>query len=625
MRMPTNLIISSMLVRGFCLLLVSAAFAQDGAALFQQRCAVCHETGASRAPRTESLRQLTPEAVYNALTVGKMASLGGNLSGPEIRAIAASLMGKPFSGVALPKSAYCADAAPPLRNRLSGAYWSGWGIDLENHRLQPAERAGLLAADVPRLKLKWAFAFPDATRAYSQPTVAGGRLFVGSASRSVYSLNASSGCIYWTFDADFPVRAAVSIGPLGGGWAAWFGDQHGNAYAVDAASGRLIWKVRLDEHPFAQITGSPVLYNGRLYVPLSSSEEWNGAPSNYECCTFRGSLNALDAATGKVFWKTYTIADAAHPTKKSKAGTQFWGPSGAGIWSAPTIDVKTRAIYITTGDSYSDPPARTSDAFLGLDLENGKLLWSRQLTSGDAFNLGCAIQDNANCPDTPGPDFDFAQSPILIALGNGKRALVAGQKSGVVHALDPDNQGELLWSVRIGKGGTLGGSQWGSAADGRNIYAAVSDFSFKIVPTTTGHSTDSTASTIEVDPAMGGGLFALRLSDGKLVWSAPPPVCGEKPGCGPAQSAAVTLIPGVAFSGSTDGHFRAYSTLNGKVLSDADTSHDFPTVNGIPGNGGSIDGPGPVVAGGILYVSSGYALAGQRPGNVLLAYSADGQ
>ena len=614
-----------MIFRGFCLLLVSAAFGQDGTTLFQQRCAVCHDSGASRAPRTDALRRLSPEAVYNALTIGKMAALGGTLSGPEIRAIASSLTGKPFGGITLPKSAYCSDAAPPLRNPLSGAYWNGWGIDLENHRMQPADRAGLAAADVPRLKLKWAFAFPGATRAYSQPTVAGGRLFVGSASRSVYSLNAASGCIYWAFDADFPVRAAISIGPMGSGWAAWFGDQHGNAYAVDASSGKLLWKARLDEHPFAQITGSPVLYSGRLYVPMSSWEEINGAPSDYQCCTFRGSLSALDAATGKVLWKTYTIPDAPKPTRKSKAGTQLWGPSGVGVWSAPTIDTKKRAIYIATGDSYSDPPVRTSDAFLALDLETGKLLWSRQLTAGDAFNIACILPDSANCPDTAGPDFDFGQSPILVSLANGKRALVAGQKSGMVHALDPDQQGELLWSVRLGKGGTLGGIQWGSAADARNIYAAVSDFSFKPVRAPTAQSTNSPAGPVEIDPEAGGGLFALRLADGKPVWAAPPPGCKGKPGCSPAQSAAVTLIPGVAFSGSVDGHLRAYSTQDGKIVWDADTAREFPTINGVPGTGGSVDGPGPVVAGGILYVNSGYALAGQRPGNVLLAYSVDGK
>jgi polyvinyl alcohol dehydrogenase (cytochrome) len=614
-------------IRGLSFILFAAVLsAQDGAALFQKSCAACHDAGANRAPRTEAIKQLSPEAVYTALTSGSMAGMGAALSAGEIRAIATSLTGKAFGASTMPQSVYCGGTPPALRNPLSGAYWNGWGADTANHRAQTAERAGLREADVARLKLKWAFAFPGVIRAFAQPTVAGGRIFVGSALRQVYSLNASTGCMYWFFETDFPVRTAISLGQIaGGGWAAYFGDQHGSAYAVDAATGKLIWKTHVEEHPGAVITGSPTLYNGRLYVPVSSIEEFLGAAPNYECCKFRGSVSALDAATGKVIWKTYTIAEEAKPTKKNKNGVQMWGPSGAGIWSSPTIDPQRGAVYVTTGDSYSDPAARTSDAFLALDLETGKLLWSRQLTEGDAFNVACALPGSPNCPDAKGPDFDFGQSAILVSLGGGKRALVAGQKSGMVHALDPDQQGEVLWSTRVGKGGNLGGVQWGSAADEHNVYAALSDFAFRPVLAPTEKSVKTDFGAVELDSASGGGLFAIRLADGKLAWSAPPPGCGSKPKCSPAQSAAVTLIPGVVFSGSVDGHLRAYATRDGKILWDVDTAHEFPAVNGAKGSGGSIDGPGPVVAGGMLYVNSGYGFVGQMPGNVLLAFSVDGK
>jgi polyvinyl alcohol dehydrogenase (cytochrome) len=611
--------------RGLCLLLLAAAaFAQDGAALFKQTCARCHDAGANRAPLTEALKQMSPEAVYNALTGGSMAGVAAGLSTAEIRAIASSVTGKEFGGATMPPSAYCSDQPASLRNPLSGAYWNGWGAGPENRRLQPADRAGLREADVPRLKVKWAFAFPGAIRAFAQPTVAGGRVYVGSAVRQVYSLNASTGCVYWAFDADFPVRTAITIGQVGSGWAVYFGDQHGSAYAVDAVTGKAIWKTRVEEHAAAVITGSPTLYNGRLYVPVSSMDEFLSAAPNYECCKFRGSVTALDAATGKQIWKTYTISDEPKATRKSKAGVQMWGPSGAGVWSAPTIDARRKAIYVTTGDSYSDPPARTSDAFLALDMETGKLLWSRQLTEGDAFNVACSM-GGANCPDAKGPDFDFGQSAILVSLANGKRALVAGQKSGVVHALDPDQQGEVLWSTRVGKGGALGGVQWGSAADAQNVYAALSDFAFKPLLAPTSKSITTSLGPVELDSKQGGGLFAIRLTDGKQMWTAPPPGCGTNVKCSPAQSAAVTLIPGVVFSGSVDGHLRAYSTRDGKILWETDTAHEFPTVNGVKGNGGSLDGPGPVVAGGVLYVNSGYGFIGQMPGNVLLAFSVDGK
>jgi polyvinyl alcohol dehydrogenase (cytochrome) len=258
-------------------------------------------------------------------------------------------------------------------------------------------------------------------------------------------------------------------------------------------------------------------------------------------------------------------------------------------------------------------------------METGKVLWSRQLTEGDAFNVACSIPGGPNCPDSKGPDFDFGQSAILVSLANGKRALVAGQKSGMVHALDPDQQGEVLWSVRVGRGGALGGLQWGSAADAQNVYAALSDFTVRPVLNATEKSINTGLGAVELDSTVGGGLFALRLSDGKRVWAAPPPGCGTNPKCSPAQSAAVTLIPGVAFSGSVDGHLRAYSTKDGKIVWDTDTAHEYPTVNGVKGNGGSIDGPGAVVAGGILYVNSGYGFIGQMPGNVLLAFSIDGK
>jgi polyvinyl alcohol dehydrogenase (cytochrome) len=426
------------------------------------------------------------------------------------------------------------------------------------------------------------------------------------------------------FQADSPVRTAISIGPLGARWAAYFGDQGAQAYAVDAATGALLWKVRVEEHPAAMITGAPALYDGRLYVPVSSYEEVTGASPTYECCKFRGGVTALDAVTGKQIWKSYTIPDAPHPVRKNKRGTQLWGPSGAAVWSSPTLDLKKRAVYVTTGDSYSDPPARTSDAFVAFDMDTGKMLWSRQMTVGDAFTVGCPA--GPNCPEANGPDFDFGSSPSLVDLPNGKRALVAGQKSGMVHAVDPDQQGEVLWQTRVGKGGSLGGVQWGSATDGRNVYVALSDFSSAMARgPEPGANKTIFGVYFKADPKAGGGMFALNLATGERAWYTPPPGCGEKVGCSPAQSAAVTAIPGAVFSGALDGHLRAYSTNDGRIFWDVDTAIDYTTVNGVKATGGSIDGPGPVVAGGMLYVNSGYGYLGGMPGNVLLAFSVDGK
>jgi polyvinyl alcohol dehydrogenase (cytochrome) len=601
-----------------------AAFAQDGAAIYKQRCSGCHNAGTNRAPAAATLKQLAPEAIQNALVNGSMMMMGLGLTSAEIKAVSTHLAGKPFGASAIPRTAYCSGAPPVPANPLSGPHWNGWGVNLENHRFQPAAMASLAAADVPRLKLKWAFAFPNASRANAQPTVAGGRIFVGSAGRQVFSLDAATGCIYWAFDADFPVRTAISLGRAGSGSSVYFGDQGANVYALDAATGKRIWQTRVEEYPGAFVTGAPKLHEGRLYLGVSSAEEVIGAAPDYECCKFRGSVSALDAATGKPIWKTYTIPEPARPVRKNAAGTQLWGPSGAGVWSSPTIDVKRRAVYVSTGDSYSDPAARTSDAFMAFDVDSGKVLWSRQFTSGDAFNIACGSPNPQNCPEPAGPDHDFSSSPILVTLANGRRALVAGQKSGVVHAVDPDQQGEVLWQTRVGEGGALGGVQWGSAVDDRNIYVALSDFTMKPVEKPGPETRPGLLGNVAIDAKKGGGLFALRLIDGKRVWATPHPGC-SKPGCSPAQSAAVTMIPGVIFSGGLDGHLRAYASRDGGILWDVDTARDYKAVNGVPGSGGSMDGPGPVVVDGMLYVNSGYALFGGMPGNVLLAYSVDGK
>jgi len=340
-------------------------------------------------------------------------------------------------------------------------------------------------------------------------------------------------------------------------------------------------------------------------------EEVTGSQAAYECCTFRGSIVALDAASGGQIWKSYTIAEAPHPTTKNAVGTQLHGPSGASIWSAPTIDVQRQALYVATGNSYSNPPTDTSDAILAFDLKTGRMLWHRQATPSDSFVVACFGADRTNCPIDHGPDHDFGQSPILVDLPDGRRALVIGQKSGVVHAFDPDQEGKPLWQTRVGKGGPLGGIEWGSAADQQRVYVANSDVRFII-----------REGTRRLDPSAGGGLFALNLSDGKITMQVPPVPCGERDRCSPALSAAVTVIPGVVFSGGVSGYLRAYATDDARLLWEFDTARDYSTVNGVSAHGGAMDGPGPVIADGMLYVNSGYSQWSGIPGKVLLAFEA---
>ena len=618
----------------FLTLLVAPAWAaagdEDGGALYVQRCAACHDRGVPRAPNAAALRQLSPESIRSALTSGSMSTQAQGMTPAQLDALVGFLAGAAPARAAAPDGA-CAETSGTLGDAsdpFAAPHWNGWGAGLEQRRFQPAAMAKLAPEDVPRLKLKWAFGLARVNRANAQPTVVGGWLFIGSAIGKVYALDAGSGCLHWSFDADGPVRTAISIGKDQRGLSAYFGDQRANAYGVDALSGKLLWKTHVDDHRVAVITGAPTLSAGVLYVPVSSFEEVAGANAQYPCCSFRGSIVALDAASGKLLWKGYTIGEEAKPTGKNPSGVELRGPSGAGVWSSPSIDLKQHMIYATTGDSYSDPPADTSDAFVAFRLDTGAMAWARQTTAGDAFTVACGsgVPGVGNCPKANGPDLDFGSSPILVELPGGGRALIAGQNSGVVHALEPAHEGAVLWQRRIGEGGLIGGVEWGSAADARHVYVALSDVRTRpVVPGTAGAQPSVFGGAFALDPNAGGGLFALSLATGEVVWHTPHPGCGDTPGCSPAQSAAVTAIPGVVFSGGLDGHLRAYDAGSGKIIWDVDTKAAYRTVNGVKADGGSIDGPGAVVVDGVLYTNSGYAFLGGTPGNVLLAFSVDGK
>jgi polyvinyl alcohol dehydrogenase (cytochrome) len=571
--------------------------APDGAAIFTRDCATCHDgaTG-SRAPSPDVLKRRSPEAILAALTAGGMRPQGGRLSGAERRAVAEYLSGRALgSDITGARIGRCT-TSPPIANPSSLPAWNGWSPSPANTRFQPGQQAGLSADQVPKLSLKWAFGFPDATSAWSQPIVVSGRVFVGSQNGTVYSLDARSGCIQWTFTAKSGVRTALSFGPREGGYAVYFGDTGANVYALDAATGRELWSRRLDEHPYARVTGSPTLYQDRLFVPISSMEETAASQQGYECCTFRGSLNALDVKTGSVVWQTFLVPKA-ESAGKNAAGVALWGPSGVGIWSAPTIDAKRGVVYAGTGNTYSTPAQPTADAIVAFDMKSGAIKWIKQLTTGDVF--GCRA-GSANCGEKAGPDFDLGTPPMLVTRPDGRDVIVAAQKSGNAFAIDPDKEGAPLWQYHAGEGSIWGGIQWGAAVDGDRAYFPVSD----------------------IRTPKPGGLHAVGLTSGERAWYQPPPPlkCATGTGCSAALISAPTLIPGVLFSGSNDGALRAHSTKDGAVIWEFDTNREFETLNGVKAGGGAIQGPGPTIVGGMLYLNSGYGDHLGRPGNVLLAF-----
>jgi polyvinyl alcohol dehydrogenase (cytochrome) len=589
--------------------LASPSGTEIGNGIFEQKCVSCHEHPASgsRAPSFATMKLMTPEKIYAALTTGPMAVVVGNtMTDMEKRrvaeAVSGRLIGSTGAGDAKAMPNHCANN-PPMADPASGPAWNGWGAGAGNTRFQSAKAAGLSADRVPHLKLKWAFGIPMGLSTYGQPTIVSGRVFMASDNGYVYSLNAETGCVYWSFQAKAAMRAAISIGPVNSAgdakYAAYFGDQKANVYAVDAQTGKQLWTRLVDDHMTARDPGAPTLADGRLYVPVSTFEEFSASDPLYPCCTFQGSVVALNANTGKQLWKTYTIDEKPKPVKKNSKGTQLWAPSGGSVWNSPTFDRKRQAVYFGTGDGQTEPAPETTDAVIALDAKTGKRIWFHQGTPRDSFLGGCD-QDLANrpenCPLHQGPDWDFGSSAMLHTLPNGQRLLVAGQKSGTVFAFDPDRDGAVVWSANVLLPGqkppdSLGEIVYGGAMDDDNVYFALRS----------------------------GRMIALALDSGKQVWAVP-----LNADAAVIHSAAVTAIPGAVFVGGWDGKVQALSTADGHVLWRFDTARDFKTVNGVKAKGGAMGSAGATVAGGMVFVGSGYAVfSAEQAGNVLLAFSAE--
>ncbi|NIP93540.1 MAG: PQQ-binding-like beta-propeller repeat protein, partial [Akkermansiaceae bacterium] len=442
----------------------------DAEEFFVRTCQGCHNPNpAPRAHTRAALEAMPPERILKAMVGGGlMGAFAIILSDPERRALAEHLSSRSWSEAATPVASRfpaCSAGTPLGSAALDGPHWSGWGIDLDNTRFQPAEHAGLSREDLGKLELRWALGFDGSTTVGTQPAVVADRLFVGSPEGKLYGLDAKTGCLHWQIVTDGPIRGTPTVtrDAEGKGLLVHVGDREGYLYAVDPETGEVLWKVRVDEHPDAVITGSPVTYKGRVYAVVASLEELTAAAPDYECCTFRGSVVVHDAFTGELVWKSYIIDEEPKPTRKTEKGVQLRGPSGAGVWGAPTIDPARGVLYVTTGDSYSQPAAPTSDAVVAYDLETGALKWTKQTTIGDAYTAACLLEDtDPQTLEECGPDIDYGASAILRKNAAGEAVLLAGQKSGVLHALDPDD-GRLLWKNRLSPGGILGGIEWGFA------------------------------------------------------------------------------------------------------------------------------------------------------------------
>lgn len=577
-----------------------------GVPLFKMHCASCHtvegmQMGGRVVPSISALNATPPERIYAALTTGSMVQQAAALDDRQKRDVAEYLARRPFvdiEGTSVARMTNRCASNPPLPPLASTPSWNGWGPGTTNARFQHAAAAGLTPADVPKLTLKWAFGLPGGGSTSSQPTVALGRVFVGSDTSVVFAMDAVTGCAQWSFRADSPGRFAPVVGPITGHagttYAVYFVTGSATAYALDAHDGKLLWKTKIEG--LSRVSNSAALYDGRLYVPLTGTETVSGVNPNYECCRTRGGVAAIDAHTGQVVWKVDTIPEPLRTLGVNPKGKTLWGPSGASVWNVPTIDPKRRRIYVGTGNSFGPIAADTSDAVLALSMDDGHIVWSHQEFKGDAFMLGCPDTSPAggNCPERIGPDWDFGGSSVILqTLANGRDVLVAAGKGGIAIALDPDKEGKVLWRTKLfeTEPPTADGLViFGGAADGARVFYPLQQ--------------------------AGGGLTAVRLDEGKVDWRATLNTDAR------GQIGAASAIPGVVFTGGWDGVLRAVDA-DGKVIWTFNTRRAFETVNGVEAKGGSFGSPGPTIANGMVYVSSGYVgMQNGYPGNVVLAFAA---
>jgi polyvinyl alcohol dehydrogenase (cytochrome) len=579
-----------------------------GEKLFNEVCAPCHERGGARAPNAYLLQLMTPASIYGALTTGAMRIQAQGLDEEDKSAVVEFLAG--------PRGRADAKLLPPLCQGAAAEFdfgrpppFSGWGLDPANTRYVDSGTAGLRAANVDRLRLKWAFGVEGAIRMASQPALAGGAIYVGAQDGSVYALDQRSGCLRWQFHASAEVRTGIVVSTWNGGDArgrpqVYFGDLIGNIYAVDGVSGALVWRDHADAHPTSTLTAAPVLHGDRLYVAVSSIEE--GVPGHYDCCTFRGSIVAYEARSGKRIWQSHLLPRAVFRGTTS-SGEKKYAPAGVAIWGSPAIDERRGLLYFATGDSYTSPAPKLSDAIVAMTLDTGKIVWSYQATRHDAWNVGCMLKEKPNCPREDGPDHDFGTAAILAADGSATERVFAGQKSGWVHAVDPDT-GRLLWKTRVGRGGLMGGVYFGLATRGNLLFVPVNDVA---------------DGGVHDEPAK-PGLYALDVHDGRVLWQAPidADVCKDRGAqCAPGIAAPVTITDELVLTGAGDGQIRIYNAGTGEKLWQYDTARTVTTVGGGSAHGGSIGGAaGPLIIGGTLIVESGYGFAGRMPGNVMLVF-----
>ncbi len=650
-----------------------AAAVHPGEAAYEQWCASCHDNGAETgAPSLAAIRTLNRATVKYALELGYMSQLATDVPKEELAQLIDWIPSAEGVNDTWIEAARCPVKAREVRLDGAPRISTTFGVTNDATRAQSAEATGISAEQMKDLEVAWVAAFPQTPTMRSQPVIVGDTIFVAATdSGRLYALDTNTGCVKWHYVSDMTLRSSLTFAEMARGKGAIvMGDAAGKVHAVDAQTGRALWVTDVKMNSLNRITGAPVVHNGKVLAPISVIESNFPPDDGYECCKGQGAVVALDLASGEKLWLGRTINEDAKPTRLGRTGTQQWGPAGAMVWSTPTIDPKRNLVIIGTGENLSWPATETSDAIIAYDIDTGERRWVFQATKADIWNSACGRR-GANC-DWPGeyhsPDHDFGATSMLVTTGNGTELIIAGQKSGVVWALNPDT-GQLVWSNKIGRGSAMGGVHWGMAYDDASemIFAPMND-----------------PSAMPENPNTGPGIHALNASTGAIAWSyktnardcgedipaamanqpapewrlvpiaapilPPPPRITQAPVQAPAAPRAVPtegasrspasapasaprarcrlgmspaplVIDGAVITGTSQGMLRVFDGATGAVLFEYMTNRAFPeTVTGIAGQGGSLDSAPYIAGDGALFVQSGYARFGQPPGNVLIAF-----
>ena len=628
-------LIRQVAITAFALLPLQAAIAgpeigPDAAGLYKTNCATCHEVPETKAPPIDNLRKLPMGKISQALEIGIMQPMAAMLKPDERLAIAKWLAAE--EDLKRNEWLQTKSCAAPTPAKLTGA--ENWGMGIHNAR--NPQGVTITKANLDQLELNWSIALPAVNAMRSLPVATADTIYLGGADARLLALDRKTGCVRWFLNVDSAIRNSLTLEHTPDGInTVFFADELGSVYAVDATTGSLRWKVSAKVYPMSIVSGS-IAYSpengGTLLVPISLFEVMVAANPQHECCHARGGLTALNAQTGEKRWHFATVPPA-EKTYQNAVGTQMWGPSGGAVWNRPTVDAARGVVYFGTGENASSPATDMSDSVVALDLKTGEKRWHFQALPGDAWNLACNFK-GPNCPKENGPDFDFGAPAILVkdGRGKGKDVLLAGQKSGEVFALDPDNKGALLWRHHFSPTAISfnanAGIHHGMASDGKTLIVPISD------------SENPPAGHV---PAP--SVHAISVADGKVKWShrfergctfdpadKPGVSLAEKLGSGSKRSswpacsffyspsAPPTLANDLAYVPTLDGKVHVFDAANGKILRVIETNRGYAASNGVEGHGGAIDVAGVLPNGGQLIIPSGYAPFGQMPGNMLLVY-----